>query len=828
MAADKAGRLDVGAVVAASAPHHWKTHPGFVSWTQLLWKHRHHADSQKQVPAMSSRALRKAQQRAEQERLSALEAAKAPAPPEPQDEDDDSEDEPAVSTTANLFSMLDLELEEAEAEAEADDNDEDEEGATRTPPNAHSTASTTKPKKKNKKKKAKSKAKELKNIKDPDSDFDSALEALNTASHTSTTTLQNPQTAAGSPEAQLQSLLRIEPRHLDLENEMRKLFGHATTARETAGTGGAHHDPRQPRAQRLPGGVGRRNVFAQRGDGWPREVGSGLSMELVERGSDGSVLFHYSHSRLYKDVQRQFSVCVQSMDPDRMFSHLHAHPYHVSTLLQASHIALTQTTDHTAAQAFVARALYALGRSAHSTFTTALAAGTARLTFQRFEDRELFFAGWKYVASLSRRGLWRTGLEFVRLLLQMDPLHDPLCLVLLVDQYALKSRAPEVLIGLAQTPLLKDAWSKNPNIAYSLSLAHFMAGNPDSAKVALVDAIQQFPWVMTKLQGSLQEGRGGSLPEGLWGRVPPSDADALLTELYVERMGDLWNIPENAAFLQDTMRGMGKVRLENKSGAGELYVGERLRDLARHVFLMDPREGRGLIGFLPRDMRENQGYAWDVLPPVGGESSYQTEMEESDRMAGAGDQSLNGAGIFEVFLRSLIPSFQAPTLLNRPHVQQQQPAVQNAPGDNTGEGTFEIGEGDLQATLIAMVEEGLGFSEDQPLEERVATLMRAGLVPLELQPWFAERYGPLPEGLQQEEDDEEQLPPPPPPPPPPEEQEDEREARRRDNRAVDRLVQILGTGDQATLRMRVDRMFEGQGDEMAEVRQRVEERLGLR
>ncbi|KAK6332927.1 hypothetical protein TWF696_002944, partial [Orbilia brochopaga] len=279
--------------------------------------------------------------------------------------------------------------------------------------------------------------------------------------------------------SQLQSLLRIDPRFLDSENEMRKLFGRAATAREAAGAGAAGQDPRQ-RAQRLTSNVGRRNVFVQRGEGWPREGSGGLSMELVERKPDGTMIFQYIHSRAYQDVQRQFGECVRSMDPDRMFTHLHAHPYHISTLLQASHIALTQTNDQAAAQALVARALHALGRSTHSLFAPALAAGSARVGFHRFEDRELFFAGWRYIFSLSRRGLWRTGLEFVRLLLQMDPLRDPLCLVLLVDQYALKSRTPEVLLELAETPLLKDVWQLNPNIAYSVALAHLMAGSADA------------------------------------------------------------------------------------------------------------------------------------------------------------------------------------------------------------------------------------------------------------------------------------------------------------------------------------------------------------
>ena len=520
-----------------------------------------------------------------------------------------------------------------------------------------------------------------------------------------------------------------------------------------------------------------------------------------------------------------------------MATHLSTHPYHVSTLLQTSQIALSHENDPTTSQTLVSRALFSLGRSSHSVFPTSLASGLARLSFIHFENRELYFAGWRYILSLSRRGLWRTGLEFIRLLLQLDPLQDPLCLILVIDQYALKSRVPQILIDLAHSPLLKEKWSASPNIAYSLSLAEFMAGNVAKAKETLLDAVRRFPWILTKLHGSLAvESAGGkALPEGLWGQLPPSETDGLLAEMYTLRMGDLWNIPEHARFLMDTVEeGVSKVEKEKDVGSvAYFYLGEKQRDLARHVFLMDQREGRGLIGFLPRGLREDQGYAWDVLPPTGGESSYQKELDiegargAGDAAGGGAGSNLGGGGIFEVFLRSLMPSFQAP----------EQPQGQ-AGG---GQGTFEVDEGDLQATLISMIEDGVGFPPGMGVRDRAQLALNVGLVPLELRPWFSESFGVpaaadapdvLPREPQEEEEEEE------------EEEEDEgaeeedeliadaepalEEGRERDSRAIDRLVQILGTGDRSSLRMRVDRMFEGQGAEMAEVQRRVEERLGLR
>ncbi|EPS42299.1 hypothetical protein H072_3731 [Dactylellina haptotyla CBS 200.50] len=785
---------------------------------------------------MSSRALRKAQQRAEEERLAAL-AAPPPTRDDGEDDDDGEEEEALpTSTKPNLFAMLNAELEEAEADHDGQE-EEDEDEPEEKP------AASSKPKKKNKKKKkkGKSKAKEAEETKDEDDDdFDSALaQALKLSTISSTDGSTRPAGTA-SDASQLQALLHIDPRHLDLENEMRKLFGRVATSREATDT------RQQARGQRLPGGRqvlasgGRRNVFVQAGDNWPRESSGGLAMELVEKNTeDSTVLFRYVHSRVYQDIQRHFNDCVRSMDPDRMVLHLQSHPYHVSTLLQTSQIALTHQNDPTTSQTLISRALFSLGRSSHSVFPTSLASGLARLSFIHFENRELYFAGWKYILSLSRRGLWRTGLEFIRLLLQLDPQHDPLCLVLVLDQYALKSRVPQILIDLANTPVLKDTWSSSPNIAYSLSLAEFMAGNqPAAAKEKLVNAVKRFPWMLTKLHGSLSAENisGRSLPEGLWGKLPPSDTDSLLAEMYTLRMGDLWNIPEHAKFLMDTLDTIGKIdNVKEVGSAAYAYIGEKQRDLARHVFLMDQREGRGLIGFLPRGLREDQGYAWDVLPPGGGESSYQKELEsEVTRGDGGGGEvasSQGGGNIFEVFLRSLMPSFQAPP-------QQQQPGAGGGGGGGgggAGQGSFEVDEADLQATLINMIEDGVGFPQEMSVRDRAQLALNVGLVPLELRPWFSQQFGVtaptnLPDGeeaeqlvvgLEHEDDDEsddEEV----------EQQEQQEEPVERDSRAIDRLVQILGTGDRSSLRMRVDRMFEGQGEEMAEVRRRVEERLGLR
>ncbi|KAF3203807.1 hypothetical protein TWF192_000665 [Orbilia oligospora] len=810
---------------------------------------------------MSTRALRKAQQRAEEERLAALAASPLSKDTQNDDEEDGEEEDeeeriPIVSKKPNLFAMLEAELEEAEGE----DQDDDENDVLE-PPSTTSTSTSTAPSKskKNKKKKKKNKGKSKAISEDKeeddngDKDFDEALQALKSTTISSSTPTSS---SSSSPSSLLNTLLHVDPRHLDLENEMRKLFGRSAT-RENP------QDTRPQRTRNLPGSStprtlsSRRNPFVQPSENWPRDSSGGLSMDLLSKSStDSTISFKYSHSRAYQETQRQFLLCVRSMDPDRMISHLSSHPYHISTLLQTSHIALTQSNDHTTSQTLLSRALFSMGRSSHSVFPTSLTSGLARLSFDHFENRELYFSAWKYILSLSRRGLWRTGLEFLKLLLQLDPINDPLCLLLIIDQYALKSRCFDLLLSLSSTPLLTQTWSKSPNIAYSLSLAEFMAGNLEAAKSRLADAIITYPWIITKLHGALSFENTSStstttLPEELWGILPPTKIDGLLAEMYTLRMGDLWNIPEHAQFLLSVLfenpQKFTKIDRKQPGSMDSVYVDVKLRDLARHIFLMDLNESRGLIGFLPAELRNDQGYAWDILPPVGKESEYQKEMQAETGGGGmnAGGipiEAVGARGLFEAFFRSLLPDFRPPDM-PQATAQAQAPAATAATvlEGNQGQqlprqqqqqqetGTFEVGEDDLRATLVTMVEDGIGFPAEMGLSDRVELAINVGLVPRELRGWFGERFGvvvgdddndndngqdEVEEGGVEEVGEEQE--------------EEEEEVQERDSRAIDRLVQILGTGDRASLRMRVDRMFEGQGAEMAEVKRRVEERLGLR
>lgn len=160
--------------------------------------------------------------------------------------------------------------------------------------------------------------------------------------------------ASDSPDSEsLCRLLSIETRNLDSLNEMRKLFGNIVlreressspppprvTRRNRRGgriqldLGSALAGRYSPasRGQELSGIGLRRNVLMQGKDEWPRAPSGGLGMELVERPGQqqkpgtrvgGVREYKLVHNAAYTDTQRQFEICVESMQPENLIQHL--------------------------------------------------------------------------------------------------------------------------------------------------------------------------------------------------------------------------------------------------------------------------------------------------------------------------------------------------------------------------------------------------------------------------------------------------------------------------------------------------------------------------
>jgi hypothetical protein len=270
---------------------------------------------------MSSRALRRAQKELEERQQE--EALRQ------EDEEEGSEEDvaPTAKPRASLFALLNDVGDDENADEEDDEDVESEPEVPVAP------APKASQKSKKKKKKGKGKAKALEPETTPASakakpgldEIDVALRALSLTSPAGKSSDTDQQAPAINEELQqLYSVLAVDTQHLHAANEMRKLFGRA-----------AANDDQPARARRQPRGRGqqqagvpgnqhltsivlRRNIFIQGKEEWPRATLGGLSMEVVEKRSDGSVEYRFMHNTSYQSVQREFEVCVASMDPERM------------------------------------------------------------------------------------------------------------------------------------------------------------------------------------------------------------------------------------------------------------------------------------------------------------------------------------------------------------------------------------------------------------------------------------------------------------------------------------------------------------------------------
>lgn len=604
---------------------------------------------------MSSRAIRKLQKLREQE----LQQQQG-------NEDASSDDEPPRPTKPkfNAFDLLNTGDDDNDNDRESDE-DVQEPAIQQPEPDPAPIEPKSAGKKKKKKKKAKAKA-----VVEPEAtQSDTELDEIDRALKDLATDGQLP--AGGRPGATKRNiedasfhkttdeLLAVDPKFLNATNEMKRLFGNVVLenfdqpaetgrrrdrSRETVDLGRALTGRYSPasRGQSLAGVTLRRNILMQGKDEWPRAPSGGLGMELEEKLASGVTLYRIVHNAGYQDVQRQFELCVESMDPQRLIHHLQYNPYHISTLLQVSEIAKHQS-DHAVSADLLERALFNIGRSAHSSFNTRLREGQARLDFLHMENRELWLVGWRYIANLGMKGTWRTAYEWAKLLLSLND-SDPYCMKLLIDHLALRGREYTHFVDLCTQTRFSRDWADLPNIQCSLVMAYLRLNKPQDCRRQLHHAMSRYPWVFNRLAQELDLQH---IPKQIWGKMPPTGSHELFTELYITRAKDLWNTPEAISLIvevADTLSG----------DEGAVEPPEITLDIARHVVLSDIPK---VTTHLPTRFVSGRMSASDPLPPYESEAfrvqadptpSYLARVPEGGRpqwLRDLLDQLQNGGGI---------------------------------------------------------------------------------------------------------------------------------------------------------------------------------------
>lgn len=243
-------------------------------------------------------------------------------------------------------------------------------------------------------------------------------------------------------------------------------------------------------------------------ENWPPVLNPGIFMNLdcsheydstsQKDHPKGVQWFRYEHSASYRSLQETFLAAVESMDSEHIIRIINQQPYHVDALIQLSELC-KMSEDHAMASELIEHAIFALEGAFHSLFN--LTSGNCRLDYRRQENRSLYVVLFKHAQYLEGRACPRTALEISKLIMTLEPDHDPLAMILVVDHYALRAKQYSWLIQLFCKWDSTNNLSQLPNMAYSYALAlfHSQQNSNVEADRALQYAVMMFPAVLHSL-----------------------------------------------------------------------------------------------------------------------------------------------------------------------------------------------------------------------------------------------------------------------------------------------------------------------------------------
>ncbi len=312
--------------------------------------------------------------------------------------------------------------------------------------------------------------------------------------------------------------------------------------------------------------------------------------------------------------------------------------------MQVSELAIQQT-EHSVSGDLLERALFSFGRSVHSSFTTALSEGRARLDFRRPENREFWLAAWRYISSLCQRGTWRTAYVWAKLILSLDPEQDPFRIVWVIDKLALRGGEAVHFLQLSNCHLYNQKWQRHPNVRISSALAMYKTKQTSESMAKLRLAAMDYPWIFARLFSELNIEH---CPKSIWGTQPRSERESLECEVYVHGSKDIWNTQENISFLVKALEGadMSVLHRLTETQNAPITLNE-----ARHVLLSGVPS---LIGLIPLKYTSMPITSSDPFTPPDNLTSYPIGLDTTDPTR-----------IFPGFLRNLDG---LPNLLRQMHV----------------------------------------------------------------------------------------------------------------------------------------------------------------
>lgn len=300
-------------------------------------------------------------------------------------------------------------------------------------------------------------------------------------------------------------------------------------------------------------------------------------------------------------------------------------------------------------------------------FNNKISQGKARFEFARPENREFWLAGYQYIKTLIMKGTYRTALEWAKLLLGLDPEGDPYCMRFMIHHLALRAHETQWLLDIFPVSNLeRDSLGSQLKVLpmmISPAYAEMLLRDGSGCRKRLSEAMQNVPWLFTRLFRELNL----DTPKSIWGQEPRTDAETLITELYVLQTKDLWNTPEATALLMEIAHTIPKVGTDQSP---KISNDQMTLDVVRFIYLENTP---ALMSLVPSELlhRSNNSDA-DPLPPDHNIFSYpaqRTAIHGRDGPhGGLGDDVHNPLAA----LARLLPGFRLPNAGNR---EEQEDAI---------------------------------------------------------------------------------------------------------------------------------------------------------
>ena len=347
----------------------------------------------------------------------------------------------------------------------------------------------------------------------------------------------------------LQSLLKVESNELDVDIVLRKRFGGMNIGIE--GMEGTNRKANMKGRFRQKKDLNiKRLVFGSPKEDWikpPSYIGGGFGMEKCPRDSrnmsGSAVYFRYIWSDEYSKLYERYLTVQNSGDANMLVTFLSQNPYQVEGLLQLAMV-FARTGNMDRAGDLVRRSIYCLESAFIEPFK--LYNGDCRMDPNMKENSPLFLALFRHMQMTCMLGCPSIAANIARVLFSLDPVHDPMNVLLALDHFLLRAGHYQLIESFffpIAFPLGIDAFSDNSieceikdnflncnighlpgwnfsralslfvresnskndsqdnnrNVPTTTSIASDTAATPVTASSVIIAAVKSFPFVLSHL-----------------------------------------------------------------------------------------------------------------------------------------------------------------------------------------------------------------------------------------------------------------------------------------------------------------------------------------